>query len=451
MFESVTPSTPPSSQPPAPPTTPLEVHSMPERFLGSKSPLGKAPAPVGGKGSSRKLIIAIGIIVVVGLGVAAALLFTGVLNKNAANTNNVNLVTNAPATNVNVNANGNANVKVNTNSNSNANANANVNTNANVNVNANTNGAANANANVNSNPTAPNSADADKDGLTDAEEPIFTTNPSVADTDGDGFPDGSEVKLGYNPKGSGKIAASSLILSFTNPLYGASVLYPKGWTIVARSSTEELLSNPLGDETVSFAVEDNIARLTAKQWYITKAPSVDASSLTDATTWDGKSTGIVSPDGLAYYFANGNQVYIISLSYGLKPAVDSRTSFEMIARSLVVDPTKVNVNANTGLNANTNTASQGTKTIYDVRSMIDSYYSANKTLPANLSALVPTYTASIPPDESGGQYTYTITTGGKNYDLCGTLSSGVVMCIHTSLYVPTNSNTNSATNLNVTP
>lgn len=314
----------------------------------------------GGKGSSKKLIIAIGIIVVVALGAAAALMFTGVLNKNAANTNNANLVTNAPATNTNknVNLNGNKNTNGNSNANVNANSNANANGNTNVNVNANSNANTNANQNVNSNPTAASSADADKDGLTDAEETLFTTNPSVADTDGDGFTDSSEVKFGYNPKGSGRLVASNLISTFTNSLYGASVLYPKGWLSVARSSTEQLISNPTGDETVTVAVEDNLARLTAKQWYITKAPSADIASLVDAAAWDGKSTGVISPDGLAYYFANGNQVFVISLSYGLKPTVDSRTTFEMIARSLVVDSTKVNVNVNTNtanLNFNVNT------------------------------------------------------------------------------------------------
>lgn len=328
---------------------------MPERFLGSKSPLGKTPPP-SGKGSSRKLIIALGIIVVVALGVAAALMFTGVLNKNAGNTNNVNLVTNTPVSNTNANGNANRNANTNVNSNSNVNVNANANANVNSNANANTNVNANANSNVNSNPTAASSADADKDSLTDAEETIFTTNPSVADTDGDGFPDGSEVKLGFSPKGSGKLSASSLVSTFTNALYGASVLYPKGWLSVARSSTEQLLSNPLGDETVTVAVEENLARLTAKQWYITKAPSVDPTTLVDAAAWDAKSTGVMSPDGLAYYFANGNQVFVISLSYGLKPTVDSRTTFEMVARSLVVDPSKVNVNANTNTaNVNTNT------------------------------------------------------------------------------------------------
>lgn len=356
MFESVTPSgsNAQANQPPAPPTTPLEVHSMPERFLGSQSPLGKAPAP-GGKGSRRKLILAIGIIVVVALGAAAAIVFTGVLDSNANNTNNVNLVTNTPT---NANANKNANANVNSNLNSNANVNLNSNANSNTNAPANANVNVNVNANVNSNPTAASSADADKDGLTDAEEVIFTTNPSVADTDGDGFPDGSEVKLGFSPKGSGKLAASSLVSTFTNSLYGASVLHPKGWTSVARSSTEQLLTNPLGDETVTVAVEENLARLTAKQWYITKAPSVDPTTLVDAAAWDAKSTGVISPDGLAYYFANGNQVYVISLSYGLKPTVDSRTTFEMVARSLVVDPSKVNVNANTNtanVNASTNT------------------------------------------------------------------------------------------------
>ncbi len=342
---------------------------MPERFLGSKSVVGKPSTP-GGKGSSKKLIIAIIIIIVVALGVAAALLFTGVLNRNAANTNNTNLVTNTPVTNQNANANRNLNANQNVNSAANANGNANSNGNENGNANANSNGNSNGNANVNattnvnSNPQAQSSTDADKDGLTDAEELVFTTNPSSSDSDGDSFLDGSEVKLGFSPKGSGKLAASSLVNTFMNSLYGASVIYPKGWNSVARSSTEQLLSNATGDETVTISVEDNPARLTAKQWYVTKAPTIDPTTLVDATAWDGKSTGIVSPDGLAYYFANGSQVYVISLSYGLKPTVDSRTTFEMVARSLVVDSTKVNLNTNTAnqnanqnvnLNANGNT------------------------------------------------------------------------------------------------
>ncbi len=360
MFESVTPPTPDTApRQPIPPTTPLEIHTMPERFMGNtRSPLSGAPAPKKSGGNSKKLIIAIAIIVVVALGAGAALLFTGVLNKNAANTSNTNLVVNTPTTNVN--ANSNANVNTNANSNVNTNGNSNANTNANLNGNANSNGNSNSNANVNSNPSTPNSVDSDKDSLTDAEELILGTNPSVADSDSDGFLDGNEVKLGYNPKGKGKLVDSGLVSTFMNGLYGASVLYPKGWSASPRSSTEELFTNPAGDEFISFSVVENPARLTAKQWYVTQVPGIDVTSLNDITSWDGKSVGIQSLDGLAYYFANGSQIYVVSLSFGLKPTVDSRTTFEMLARSLVVDPTKVNLNANTNsalnLNLNTNSA-----------------------------------------------------------------------------------------------
>lgn len=352
MFESI--GQPPSpSQAPKPPATPLEIHTMPERFLGaSTKSTGPNPAP---KPGNKKLLLAIGIIVVVVLGAVAALVFTGVLNRNANNTNNVNLVTNTPVANTNLNRNSNSNANSNTNS-SNANANTNVNGNANANTNASTNANANLNRNTNaSNPVAVASADADKDGLTDAEETAFTTNPSSQDSDGDGFLDGGEVKLGFNPKGSGKLSASVLINSFTNGLYGATVLYPRSWTSVARSSTEQLFTSPTGDETMSVSVQDNPARLTAKQWYIQQAPSVDSSTLTEIQTWDKLSTGIASPDANAYYFANGSQVYLMSLSFGAKPSVDSRTTLEMLARSLVVDPSKVNLNTN-GSTANTNSA-----------------------------------------------------------------------------------------------
>jgi len=333
---------------------------MPERFLGGGAP-GKglpmgAPKP---KGSGRGLIIAISIIVVVGLGVVAALFFTDIFNKNAANTNNTNLVTNTANTNANSNSNANTNANGNANLNSNANTNSNQNGNLNSNGNVNTNVNAPTNQNVNSDPQAKSSADADKDELTNAEESIFGTNPSSSDSDGDSFLDGKELKLGYYPLGAGKLVASSLVSTFTNALYGSSVLYPRQWVTVARSSTEQIFTNPTGDENITLAVYDNPARLTAKQWYMQQTGSVvDATGLVDVASWDTLSTGVISPNGLVYYFANAGQLYVISLNYGLKPTVDSRATFEMLARSLTVDPTKVNVNTNT-VNANANTNSVG--------------------------------------------------------------------------------------------
>lgn len=361
MFESITPFEK-NDAPKAPtlPTTPLEIHTMPERFLGSSSASGKPGSPKP-KGKSRKILIALAVILVVALGVIAAVLFTDVLNKNSANTNNTNLVINTSTGNLNANANSNLNANVNANSNLNANGNTNQetneNSNANVNLNANANSNLNANVNANSNVSnsqAKSSVDTDKDSLTDAEEVIFGTNPSSQDTDKDGFLDGQEVKLGYNPNGQAKLLGSSIVSEFTNSLYGASVLYPKSWSLVARNTTEEIFSNPTADEAMTFSVQDNAARLTAKQWYIQASPSVDASSLTEVATWDGKSNGILSPDGLAYYFANGGQLYIISLSFGLKPTVDSRTTFEMLARSLSIDPAKINLNTNSATNLNSN-------------------------------------------------------------------------------------------------
>ncbi|MEK7632023.1 MAG: hypothetical protein AAB445_04145, partial [Patescibacteria group bacterium] len=360
MFESIGQPASSATPAPKPPSTPLEIHTMPERFLGASSKTGGGPMPAPQKGS-KKLILAIGIIVVVLLGAGAAIMFTGVLDKNSANTSNVNLVTNTPVTNTNANKNANSNVNTNKNDNANLNTNANSNSNLNANANVNTNGNANtnANSNVNSNPLAASSIDTDKDGLTDAEESVYSTNPSSQDSDGDGFLDGSEIKLGYNPKGAGKLSASVLVSTYTNSLYGATVLYPRSWTTVARTSTEQLFSNPSNDETIIVSIQNNAARQTAKQWYIQEAPSVDATTITDVQTWDKLSSGIMTPDGNAYYFANGSQVYSVSLSYGPKPSVDSRTTLEMFARSLTVDPSKVNLNTNTNT-ANTNTTNTNT-------------------------------------------------------------------------------------------
>ncbi|MFA6952959.1 MAG: hypothetical protein WC270_00065, partial [Patescibacteria group bacterium] len=200
MFESITPqSNTQTPKAPLPPTTPLEIHTMPDRFLGGSNKSGKmgmgAPQP---KGSSRKILIVVAVILVIALGAIAAVLFTDVLNRNSANTNNANLVVNNATANKNLNANSNlnANLNSNLNANTNTNLNSNVNTNTNANINSNLNANTNTNANTNaSNPQAKNSVDTDKDSLTDAEEVVFGTNPSNQDSDGDGFIDGQEVKL----------------------------------------------------------------------------------------------------------------------------------------------------------------------------------------------------------------------------------------------------------------
>ncbi len=52
--------------------------------------------------------------------------------------------------------------------------------------------------------------DTDTDGLTDGQEVLmYKTDPLNTDTDGDGYPDGQEVRNNYNPRGPGKLPAST--------------------------------------------------------------------------------------------------------------------------------------------------------------------------------------------------------------------------------------------------
>ncbi|MFA5886386.1 MAG: hypothetical protein WC863_01255 [Patescibacteria group bacterium] len=55
--------------------------------------------------------------------------------------------------------------------------------------------------------------DSDSDGLTDYQEVnVYQTDPLNRDSDGDSYSDGEEVKNGYDPKGPGKLASSTVIL-----------------------------------------------------------------------------------------------------------------------------------------------------------------------------------------------------------------------------------------------
>ena len=54
--------------------------------------------------------------------------------------------------------------------------------------------------------TSPIQVDSDNDGLTDRDETkVFETDPNNSDTDGDSYLDGAEVRVGYDPKGPGRL------------------------------------------------------------------------------------------------------------------------------------------------------------------------------------------------------------------------------------------------------
>lgn len=359
-----------SSMPQTPPPPSQDFHTMPERFLDTGAP-GSAPgAPSKGSGGMGKKLLIAGVSAVVlgGLGAGAWYYFTKMAPANKGNANaNINANAN---TNSIYNFNLNENVNVNTNANANLNLNLNVNQNANLNVNTNAN--ANLNTNTNTSVTTtgtplPSSLDMDSDGVTDVEEQVYGTNANIADSDSDGFIDGmrklsngkyeGEVYSGYCPMKSGSVrlddATCGIVRTYTNTTYNYALWVPKNWLTQATSGDDKTVVITPDIATAEFfqvTMLDNPSQLTARDYYVSLNPGVDATKLEDVSV--NGLDGVISLDLSTVYFVKGTKIYILSYNSDALQKINFKTTFDMMYRSfrLVVPST----NTNTGSVVNTN-------------------------------------------------------------------------------------------------
>ncbi|MBU0964124.1 hypothetical protein KKC06_03735, partial [Patescibacteria group bacterium] len=219
------------------------------------------------------------------------------------------------------------------------------------NTNVNTNTALNVN-------TVAGGQDSDSDGLSDVEESLFGTSISIADTDSDSFADGQEVINGYNPNGSGALTATTYIRSFFDTEEGYSVYYPAGWVVGSDPQDERGTMISTSGEFITVNVQENPARLAARDWYLSKSPGIDSARIVTFQNWDKTLLGAISLDGLTVYYSYGINEYVISYNVNILSQADYKTIFEMLYKSFAIStstPTNSNTNASSNSNSNTNT------------------------------------------------------------------------------------------------
>ncbi|MDD5040358.1 MAG: hypothetical protein PHY34_04385 [Patescibacteria group bacterium] len=329
----------------------VRIHTMPDKFYIEDTREG------GKKGTLLFILVAIFFLLVVGAGAFWLMQKYGggstneTLANDETNSENENRVNNSSNSANVINA-GNSNNAMNTNSTSNRNSNSQIIANLFSNTAVNTN----ANMNVNSVATG---RDTDLDGLTDIEEAIYGTSLNNPDTDQDTYSDGHEVLSGYNPNGTGKLENYSTVRRYLNDQYGYALLYPASWDPAEDPITAggRMFSAPNG-EFVEVTIESNPARISARDWYLTKSPGVVASQVLSVANWDKTLSGVKSVDGKTVYYTRNDSVYVITYSTTVLSEANYAATFEMLYKSFepaaVVPGTNSNSNSNSNSNTNSN-------------------------------------------------------------------------------------------------
>ena len=180
--------------------------------------------------------------------------------------------------------------------------------------------------------------DTDSDGLSDEEEKILGSDSNKIDSDGDGNADLIEVKNSYNPAGTGRLASSSSLATFTNPLLKYAILYPKDWVLKNLNGNETVLASS-ADENYFIQVihQNNTNNLAILDWFQTEFPEQQPGEARSAA--NGSWSGVYNSDKSAFYLndkAKAN-VYVFSIGAVEGNAANFANLFE-----LVIDNFKLN-------------------------------------------------------------------------------------------------------------
>ena len=330
---------------------------------------------------------------------AVALLGGGayfLIQKNGESTNtdtNDSSLVNLKNVNENVNAaNSNANANI---VNINADTNVNIQTNRNIDV-SNINLFTNANTNtqppINTNTTVTGSQDTDKDGLTDMEESLFGTSISLSDTDNDGFSDGQEVVNGYDPNGLSKLENSSKVRTYSDTINNYNLLYPAAWAVADDPQNVDGKIFTSGEEFVSMSVQENPARLSARDWYLTKSPGINSSQISTVNNWAKTLVGAKSLDSLSVYYTKGSKAYIINYNINILSEAGYESTFEMMYKSFKIGSSGTTSNTNSIINLNTYTSNTNTSTNLNVNTNTNSSTNINTNINSNTNTNINTNT-----------------------------------------------------------
>lgn len=180
--------------------------------------------------------------------------------------------------------------------------------------------------------------DTDSDGLSDEEEKILGSDPSKIDSDGDGNADLIEVKNSYNPAGTGRLASSTGLATFTNPLLKYAMLYPKDWVLKNLNGNETVLASS-ADENYFIQVihQNNTNNLSILDWFQTEFPEQQPGEARSAA--NGSWSGVYNSDKSAFYLNDKSKANVYVFSVG---AVEGNAANFANLFELVIDNFKLN-------------------------------------------------------------------------------------------------------------
>lgn len=224
----------------------------------------------------------------------------------------------------------------------------------------------------------PDASDKDRDELSDTEEELYGTKNYLPDSDRDGYVDGVELKNLFSPLVANEaLLESGLVVEYSNEIAGWAVYYPAQWFVEPIDATKQqvlFVSQTDEGDFFEITVENNPNQYTAEEWYDAliensddeDAPQVDKS--TPVTV--GEIDGVVSPDGLVYYFATETQLIRILYTVGLQEEIAFRSTFEMMVNSFVLKNSSDSTIESEEVNQNVN--AQGEEEIEESEEEIDS-------------------------------------------------------------------------------
>lgn len=183
--------------------------------------------------------------------------------------------------------------------------------------------------------------DSDNDGLSDEEELLFGSDPQNIDSDGDGNADLIELKNSYNPAASGRLADSSYLTSFDNPLLKYSILYPKDWLLKNLNGNETVLVTSVDENYfIQIIHQNNTNNLSILDWFQTEFPEQSPGEARSAA--DGSWSGVYNEDKKVFYLNDQAKANIYVFSVG---AVDGNANnftnlFEMMIDNFQLNSVK---------------------------------------------------------------------------------------------------------------
>lgn len=179
-------------------------------------------------------------------------------------------------------------------------------------------------------------ADSDQDGLSDAEEKILGTNILNSDSDGDSFDDFSELNNLYNPAGEGQILTNPNIQRYANAEFNYTLYYPKLWQWETIGGDDSVLFKLENNQFIQVITQVNTAKQTLEEWYIEQfiGQPITPQQKIYKKGW----TGITSADGLIIYLMHpaGSHIFTITYNIGLTSITDYKNIFSMMVESMEI-------------------------------------------------------------------------------------------------------------------